>query len=95
MPYGRADTFRERVFFCDPPISYQPFRDHDSDIQSFMQVGNTEVSGKELKTALAQAQLLKAAGVDDGLAAATAAKAGGLSNEFAALLTRLIGARRA
>ena len=60
-----------------------------------MRVGDTEVSGVEFKKALAQAGLLKAAGVNDSVAAATAAAAGGLSKDVAALLTKVIQNRRA
>ena len=54
-------AFRSRVFFADPPVSYQPLRERDSDIQNYVLIGQTELSGGELRQALAQAALLKAA----------------------------------
>ena len=41
-----------RVFLCDPPMSYQPQRERDSDIQNYMLVGNTEMDAVELQKVL-------------------------------------------
>ena len=41
-----------RVFLCDPPVSCQPQRERDSDIQNFVLIGSTEMHAAELQKAL-------------------------------------------